>query len=460
VPLRRPLAGALLACALLAACTTTVPGIGSPANGLRTDVTDAELTIHLAADDETDRIARNALADVLDYWEQTFPGTFGQEFGSVEGGFWSIDPDTTSDADLPESDCFSQDVDDLAENAFYCPDDDAVYYDRAWMTDLAGQYGPFMIAEIVAHEMGHAVQSHAGIDDDESIVVETQAECFAGAWTRWVVRGGSRHFTVRAPALDPYLLGYLYFGDPVGTDPEEEGAHGSLFDQLSAFQEGYADGPPACLAFDPGRLYTEREFEADDDSGGDLPFDDSVDLADDTLAAFWEQAFGSGFADTPALGGTFTEPPVRAADGPGMVCGGQGGDLDLEFCPDDGSVRYDAADLLEPAYDDVGDFAVDALLSLPYGLAARQQLGLSVDDTEAVTSAVCATGWYARALYGGDVTGSPIDISPGDVDEAAAVLLQYATKRSVLPDTGLSGFELADYFRRGFVSGGTACGLG
>ena len=458
MPVRRPVPVVLLAGVLLTGCTSTVVGAGSPADGLRTDVSDADLPVNLAGDDDTDRIARNALADVLDYWTQTFPEVFGEDFGSVEGGFWSIDPATTSDSDLPESGCFDRDVEELSDNAFYCPPDDAVYYDRAWMSDLADEYGPFVIAEIMAHEMGHAVQGHAGIDD-ESIVVETQAECFAGSWTRWVVDGNSRHFTVRAPALDPYLLGYLYFGDPAGSDPMMAGAHGSLFDQLSAFQEGYADGPQACVAFDSSRLYTEQEFDPTDHSGGNLPFDESVGFADDTLAAFWRQAFSTGYADTPALGGSFSPPQVRAADGAGMVCGGQGEELDLEYCAEDGSVRYDSSGLLEPAYDEVGDFAVDALLSLPYGMAVRQQRGLSTDDPEAVTSVVCAAGWYARELYAGAVTGSPVEISPGDVDEAAVVLLQYATMRSVLPDSGLSGFELADYFRQGFVDGGSACGL-
>jgi predicted metalloprotease len=460
VPIRRPVLGLLAACALLGGCTSVVAGAGSPADGLRSDVSDSDLHVDLATDDETDRIARNSLADVLDFWQQAFPDTFdGAQFGEVEGGFWSIDPDETQSSDLPDSGCFSGRVSELADNAFYCPPDDAVYYDRAWMADLAQEYGPFVIAEIMAHEMGHAVQAHAQIDG-ESIVVETQAECFAGAWTRWVVDGNSRHFTVRAPALDPYLLGYLYFGDPAGSDPTTDGAHGTLFDQLSAFQEGYADGPPACVAFDSDRVYTEAEFDAgDEDTMGDLPYDESVGFVDDTLAAFWEQAFSAGYQDTPALGGSFSPPAVQAADGQGMVCSGEGEELDLEYCAEDGSVRYDPADLLEPAYDDVGDFAVDTLLSLPYGLAVRQQLGLSTDDAAAVTSVVCSAGWYARELYAGAVTASPIEISPGDVDEAAVVLLKYATMRSVLPDAGLSGFELADYFRQGFVEGGTACGL-
>ncbi|WP_336028476.1 hypothetical protein [Geodermatophilus sp. FMUSA9-8] len=456
----RAAAGLLLAAVVaLTGCTGVVVGTAyPPGGGLRTDATDADVPVRLAEPGgETDRIARNAIADVLAYWEETYPQVYGGSFGEVEGGFWSIDPDETDADDLPGGDCFAEDVAELAENAYYCGGDDVIVYDRAWLEELAGDYGPFMIAEVMAHEIAHAVQAHAGLDDP-SIVAETQAECFAGGWTRWVVEGRSRHFAVQPKELDPYLLGYLYFGDAVGTSPDAEDAHGSLFDQLSAFQEGYADGPQACAAFDEARVFTEQESDSSDGSG-DLPYEQILDTTDDVLDAFWQQAVTAGFPGTGALGGALDEPEVRAADGAGMVCGGGGAELDLQFCPEDGSVRYDAAGLLEPAYDEVGDFAVTTLLGLPYALSVREQRGLPVTGTDAVTSAVCATGWLAREMYLGEIDAAQLAISPGDVDEAAVVLLQYATDPAVVPDSGLSGFQLVDSFRQGFVDGGGSCGL-
>ncbi|MBM7806169.1 putative metalloprotease [Geodermatophilus bullaregiensis] len=452
-------AGALLAAGLvLTGCATVVTGVAGPAGGPRTDATDADLRVHLAEEGgATDRVARNALADVLAYWEQTYPELFGGEFGPVDGGFWSIDPAETDPADLPGGPCFPDDLADLADNAYHCADEDVVVYDRAWLAELAEDYGAFVVAEIMAHEIGHAVQAHAGLDQP-SIIAETQAECFAGGWTRWVVEGRSAHFVVRPKELDPYLLGYLYFGDAVGSSPDAEDAHGSLFDQLSAFQEGYAEGPVACAAFDTSRVYTEEEFEAEEEAtGGDLPYRDVVDGTDDLLATFWDQALTSGFPGTGPLGGRLDLPDVRAADGPGMVCSGAGAELDLQYCTADDSVRYDAAGLLEPAYEDVGDFAVTTLLGLPYAMAVRGQRGLSVDDAAAVTASVCAVGWLARELHLGHVDGPGLAISPGDVDEAAVVLLQYATELTVVPESGLSGFELVDHFRQGFVDGGRAC---
>jgi hypothetical protein len=460
VRVRPPAVAALLALALATTgCSTVVAGVASPPGGVRTDATDADLTVHLAEEgDETDRIARNALADVLTYWDRTYPEVFGGRFGPVDGGFWSIDPDETDPADLPDGPCFADDVEDLADNAYYCPDEDLVVYDRGWMAELAEDYGPFVVAEVMAHEIAHAVQAHAGLDDP-SIVAETQAECFAGAWTRWVVRGGAAHFSVRPKELDPYLLGYLYFGDEAGSSPDAEDAHGSVFDQLSAFQEGYADGPVACAAFDSSRLFTEEEFDADEAAtGGDLPYEEVVAGTDDLLTAFWDQALSRGFPGTDPLGGLLDVPDLRAADGTGTVCGG-GGELDLQYCPVDDTVRYDGVDLLEPAYTEVGDFAVPTLLGLPYGMAVREQRGLSVDDAAAVTGSVCATGWLVREVHRGAVDGLDVALSPGDVDEAAVVLLRYATDETVVPVPGLSGFELVDDFRRGFVEGGAACGF-
>jgi hypothetical protein len=448
----------IAAVAALTACTTQVAGRPSPAGGLRMDATDADLVIELAEDgNETDRIARNAAADVLDYWEQTFPEVYGGEFGELAGGFWSIDPDETDGDDLPNSPCIdSDDVEELADNAFYCGSDDRIVYDRAWLEDLAEDYGPFMIAEVMAHEMGHAVQEHAQVHDS-SIVAETQAECFAGGWTRWVVEGNSRHFAVRPAELDGYLLSYLYFGDPAGSDPDDPSAHGSLFDQLSAFQEGYADGPQACAAFDEDRVFTLARFDPDErGTPGDLTPGRAVRYAEDVLSSFWGQALGKGFADAPAVGGAVRLPEVTEGEPSGSACTGGGPEVDVEVCAD-GSIRYDRPGLLEPALDEIGDFAPVTLLGLPYAMAVRSQLGRPVEGEEAVDGAVCTTGWMARELLRGSVVGAGMAISPAEVDEAAVTLLRYGEGDNVLPGSDSSGFELVDAFRQGFLGG--TCGL-
>ena len=66
---------------------------------------------------------------------------------------------------------------------------------------------------------------------------------------------------MRPPELDDLLRGYLQLRDPVGTALNEESAHGSYFDRVSAFQEGFDDGAQACRDnFGPDRVFTQREF--------------------------------------------------------------------------------------------------------------------------------------------------------------------------------------------------------
>jgi hypothetical protein len=135
-------------------------------------------------------------------------------------------------------------------------------------------------------------------------------------------------------------------------------------------------------------------------------------------------------------------------------------DRDLGYCEADGTVYVDESDLLAPAYEQIGDFAVATAVSLAYAQAARAQLGLSIDDAAAVDSAVCLTGWYAGRFWTGDFQAQDITISPGDIDEAAVFLLTYGQTEGVFPNTDLSGFELVDAFRDGFLDGGAGCEIG
>ena len=114
-------------------------------------------------------------------------------------------------------------------------------------------------------------------------------------------------------------------------------------------------------------------------------------------------------------------------------------------------MAFDEQDLTRPAYR-LGDFAVATAVAIPYSLAAREQLGLSTDDEEAVRSALCLTGWYAAKVYNGQA-GEDVLISPGDIDESVQFLLTYGNDPDVLPDVDLSGFQQLDLFRAGFTRG-------
>ncbi|MBL8906077.1 MAG: zinc metallopeptidase [Rhizobiales bacterium] len=89
-----------------------------------------------------------------------------------------------------------------AMGPFYCPRDSKVYIDLSFYQDMKnklGAPGDFAQAYVVAHEVGHHLQNVFGIADKVmqrrmqlpeaeanqlSVMMELQADCFAGVWAR------------------------------------------------------------------------------------------------------------------------------------------------------------------------------------------------------------------------------------------------------------------------------------
>ncbi len=84
---------------------------------------------------------------------------------------------------------------------FYCPGDEEIYLDLAFLEQLQSQLGAngdFAQAYIVAHEFGHHLQTVLGTErkvraaqqqnpDDTnrySVAMELQADCYAGVWSK------------------------------------------------------------------------------------------------------------------------------------------------------------------------------------------------------------------------------------------------------------------------------------
>jgi predicted metalloprotease len=457
-PLRALLA--VLAGLLLAACAVPVVGRASPGPGQPVDVTAAQLPITGAADDDVDQLVRNALADITTFWDQSLPAAYGRTLRPLRGGVFSVDSRDLDRGAYPRTGigCTGHTVDpkETENNAFYNPSCDAIAYDRALLTQLTRDHGRALAPIVLAHEFGHAIQGRVGFSEDGgSIVDETQADCFAGAWTAWVIGGHAQHVAIRLPQLDDVLRGYLGLSDPVGTDPSADQAHGSFFDRVSAFSDGYDRGVTTCRDdFHADRVFTAAAFSgADALSNGNAPYGDTIDLVDHTLPTFWTGTFTDSFHKT------FTPPTVTAFSGSAPACLASGGTTrELGWCASDRTVYYDERDLTKPAYDRVGDWAVATAISLPYAEAARAQLGRSTDDAAATRSAVCLTGWYTARVF--DRAFSPVQLSPGDVDEAVEFLLAYGVQDDVFPHVHATGFELLRAFRDGFLQGGHACDVG
>ena len=52
------------------------------------------------------------------------------------------------------------------------------------------------------------------------------------------------------PVLDQAVAGLLELRDTLGVPGYDAMAHGSGFDRVSAFQDGYEDGPTTCVAYE------------------------------------------------------------------------------------------------------------------------------------------------------------------------------------------------------------------
>jgi hypothetical protein len=94
-----------------------------------------------------------------------------------------------------------------AAGPFYCPADQNVYIDLSFFDELDTRFGApgdFAQAYVLAHEIGHHVQTLLGVEatvrrlqqsnpgDANQIQVrmELQADCLAGIWGQWAARQG------------------------------------------------------------------------------------------------------------------------------------------------------------------------------------------------------------------------------------------------------------------------------
>lgn len=455
---RRSLLALAVGGALLGGCATPVAGTASPASGEPSDVADFPITG--AVDGPVDQTVRNSLADLNTFWTAAYPKYFGEPFTPLAGGYFSVDSDNIDPDAYPATGigCAAQPVDpeETKDNAFYNPRCDAIAYDRALLKDLSDHAGRALPTIVLAHEFGHAMQGRFGFaPNGRSIQDETQADCFAGAFTAWVVAGHAQHVAIRTPELDDVLTGYLTLSDPVGSDPDDTQAHGSYFDRLAAFSDGYDKGVPTCRdAFGPDRVFTDLPFStrAEAATNGNAPYDETLQFVRETLPQFWGAVFPDAFSKD------FDAPAVKSFDGNAPSCAGGGG-RELGYCASDNTVYFDESDLIRPAYEDIGDWAVATAISLPYSLSARHELDKSTAGAAATRSAVCLTGWYSAAAFHGAFTDT-LQLSPGDIDEAVRFLLRYGVQDDVFPDVHASGFELLRAFRDGFLQGGKACDVG
>lgn len=404
-----------------------------------------------------DRLAAAVLTDVRSYWEETFPATFGDDWRELSGGYYSVD--TTSETG-PKPPCVDK-ASDVEGNAFYCPSADAMAWDRAALLPvLKERFGEAAVMLVLAHEMGHAVQRRAGLsvekqraepDTYPTILIEAQADCYAGSFVRWVADDNATYLHVAKDRLDPALESLITFRDPIGTEQTDEGAHGDAFDRVSAFQDGYDNGAKLCSEMSvDNRTFTQTGFIDQNDAAnnGNLPFDQMLESITPKLGDY----FGTLVTQRK---GTWSEPQLTPTDDrPDCTNADQG---PVAFCPDDTRIDFDTGDELPRIHTQIGDYATGTLLASRYALAALTDLEKPTEGTDSQHGTVCLAGSFTGSLLG----QAERYLSPGDLDEAIQVLLTYDYAARDMAGKGIAtGFERVRAFRTGVLEGDQACKLG
>ncbi|HTU65034.1 MAG TPA: neutral zinc metallopeptidase [Steroidobacteraceae bacterium] len=151
-----------------------------------------------------------------------------------------------------------------AAGPFYCPADQKVYIDLAFFKQLETEFaaqGDFAKAYVIAHEVGHHVQTITGISDKVraaqqqarsqeeqnqwQVRMELQADCYAGIWAHYA---DSSRQLVEAGDIDEALTAAQAVGDDTiqrriqGNVHQETFTHGSGKQRQEWFRKGFASG--------------------------------------------------------------------------------------------------------------------------------------------------------------------------------------------------------------------------
>ncbi|MGI9092762.1 MAG: neutral zinc metallopeptidase [Mycobacteriales bacterium] len=444
---------------LLAGCTVAQGGSGSfQAKQLAPDAPDAHLSVHFTDNSAADHVAVNAITDIQQYWTQEMPAVFNKAYRPVKGGFYSADP--ASGQSVPCAGSASA----VKNNAFYCASADVVVWDRTNLFPvLEKDFGKYSIAMVLAHEWGHAIQARTKDPGRRTIVIENQADCYSGAFTAWAYAGNAPHFHISIDDLDKAFAGYLSFADNPGDDPNGSQAHGSGFDRVSSFQQGFDSGPTFCAdpkIYNDHKVFTETRFQPNDQGQGNLPLSTLLKQAPPDMGSYWKAALPKLFNVSGAkdLGDVQGYDPASEK----VTCGGTKITPVIMYCKADDKV-YLQTPFAQAVYSKTGDNGVATMIGIGYGYAIRDRLGKSTNDQNALLGAICYTGLYDADAFNASVgakTTLPkhaLTLSPGDLDEAIEALLIGVSDTAFTGTEGTTGFLRVNVFQNAVKTGAGAC---
>ena len=162
-----------------------------------------------------------------------------------------------------------------ATGPFYCPADRKIYLDLGFFDDLdrgLGAPGDFAQAYVLAHELGHHVQTVLGIESRVrqlqaanegernalSVRMELQADCLAGVWGHHA-KAGQRRVQLEEGDVEEGLRAASAIGDDrlqrmqTGRVAPDRFTHGTSQQRVEWFTRGLRTGDPdACNTFGGG----------------------------------------------------------------------------------------------------------------------------------------------------------------------------------------------------------------
>lgn len=194
--------------------------------------------------DENRQFVSAVLASTEDAWREIFPQQARRQYR---------DPKLVLFSGQVSSACGMASA---ASGPFYCPGDDKLYLDFDFFRELKQEFkapGDFAQAYVIAHEVGHHVQNLVGTmakvqrqgqNNQLSVALELQADCYAGIWANHAQKRGQ----VEVGDVEEALRAAAAVGDDMiqrrtqGYIVPESFTHGSADQRQRAFAVGMQYG--------------------------------------------------------------------------------------------------------------------------------------------------------------------------------------------------------------------------
>lgn len=204
-----------------------------------------------AAEEELAKFSRVALKTTEDVWTEIFRAT-GERYPHPKLVLYTGSTSTACGYDQS------------AMGPFYCPADRKVYLDLSFYNDMQkklGGGGDFALGYVLAHEVGHHVQTVLGISEQVQtlqqrvtkkeanalqVKMELQADCFAGVWGHFMEKRG----ILETGDLEEALKTATAIGDDrlqkeaTGRVVPDSFTHGTSLQRLNWFKKGFKSGNP------------------------------------------------------------------------------------------------------------------------------------------------------------------------------------------------------------------------